>query len=184
MYLNYVSNSKFVSPNSLPGINFCRRSLTEIFSLNESIAYEHAFLYLRQLAIHLRNAITVAKKVIYFKKNSLDILYIIILFNLINILHFFLQGDRQIVYSWQFVNSLHFFSDLLSANYSNTAISSLIYPFVQIVIGTIKNAPNALFYPLRFHCCKMLINLSNNTNTFIPILPFYLSVSHFLIIFV
>lgn len=63
MYVGYIANSKFVSPKSLPGINFMRQSLTEMFSINEAISYNHAFLYIRQLAIHLRNAVTLKKKV-------------------------------------------------------------------------------------------------------------------------
>lgn len=63
MYVSYVANCKFVSQNSLPAINFLRKSLAEMFTLNETIAYNHAFLYIRQLAIYLRGAVTLKKKV-------------------------------------------------------------------------------------------------------------------------
>lgn len=63
MYFSFVSNSKFVSQNTVSTVNFMRKSLTEMFCLNESILYNHAFLYIRQLAIHLRSAVITKKKV-------------------------------------------------------------------------------------------------------------------------
>jgi len=63
MYIGFVQNSKFVTPKTRPTLTFMQNSLVEMFSVNETITYQHAFVYIRQLAIHLRNAITVKKKV-------------------------------------------------------------------------------------------------------------------------
>ena len=86
-----------------------QRSLIELYSLNAGLAYEHVFVYVRQLAIHLRNAMTTKKKETY-----------------------------QAVYNWQFIHSVTLWAKLLSANSQVEQLRSLIYPLVQIIVGTIK----------------------------------------------
>lgn len=160
MYMEYVRNSKFVSPNTLPAINFMRRSLTELFLLDLNVAYHHVFLFIRQLAIHLRNAILLQKKE-----------------------HF------QQIYNWQYVNSLKIWGDVLSTVSMNVStagapaksdnkskLQALIYPLVSIISGVIKLKSSAHYFPLRFHCVKILIDLSRATKVYIPILPYILEV--------
>lgn len=148
MYMTYVKNSKFVSPTTLPGISFMRRSLIEMLALDVNVSYHHVFLYVRQLAIHLRNAIVLHKK-----------------------------ENIQVVYNWQFVNSLQLWAELFAATKSKPQLQTLIYPLVMIVTNTIKLIPTAQYYPLRFHCVKILINLSRDADIYIPIMPYLLEVS-------
>lgn len=147
MYLSYVRNAKFVSPGTLPAINFMRRSLAEMFALDLNVSYQHVFLYIRQLAIHLRNALTLKKK-----------------------------DSFQAVYNWQFINSLRLWVELLCATASRTQLQPLVYPLVSIITGAIKLIPTAQYFPLRFHCVQMLVQLAKETHTFVPVLPFVLEV--------
>ncbi|KFB47349.1 AGAP010536-PA-like protein [Anopheles sinensis] len=148
MYLAYVKNSKFVSPNTLPNINFMRRSLAELFLIDFNVAYQHMFLYIRQLAIHLRNATVLQKKESY-----------------------------QYIYNWQYINSLKLWGDILGAAHGNgNALEPLIYPLVSITIGVIKLTLSAQFFPLRFHCCRILTQLNAKTRIYIPVLPFLVEV--------
>jgi len=147
MYLSYVKNCKFTSPSTLPSISFMKRSLVEMLGLDHNLAYYQAFVYIRQLAIHLRNAITTDK-----------------------------ADSVLAVYNWQFIHSLELWGALLGHTGSSEAMKPLIYPLVQVVIGAAKLVPTPKYYPLRFHCAKILREISSNTGTFIPVLPFYLEV--------
>ena len=145
MYMAYVKNCKFTSPSTLPHINFMRRSLVEVLALDHSLAYYQAFIHIRQLAIHLRNAI------VNKKKDSL-----------------------QAVYNWQYVHSMELWGALLGHAADSEVLEPLIYPLVQVVLGTLRLVPTAKYFPLRFHCGAILTSLSSATGTFIPILPVYL----------
>lgn len=115
MYLAYVANCKFTSANTWPALNLMRSSLTEIFLLDSSLTYSVAFPFIRQLAIHLRNALTAGTTTAAQTKQNK-------------------KEASRIVYSWQFVHSLNLWADLLSHSNSSQDenLKLLIYPVVQV----------------------------------------------------
>lgn len=142
-YLSYVANSKFTSPTLLPMINFMQVSFCEVCAIDSDATYRFAFLYIRQLAVHLRKAIVENNK-----------------------------ETRKAVYNWQFVHCVALWCRVLSKLHPNPTLQPLIYPLIQVALGMIELVPTPRFYPLRFHVVRNLVKLGNCTNVYIPLLPF------------
>lgn len=98
-------------------INFMRNCVVEIYGLNFQSSYQHAFVYIRQLAIHLRNGIIAKTK-----------------------------DSQASVYNWQFIHSLRAWTSILSTyceknnelELGENPLKPLVYPLVQIILGTIR----------------------------------------------
>jgi len=151
IYLTFVRNCKFPTPSMRPTLNFMLNSVVELFRLDLSAAYQHAFVYIRQLAVHLRNALTQKKK------------------------------DSVIqVYNWQYVYAVRVWAKLLSQTVDrfskdkNDALRPLLYPLIQTTIGALKLVPTAKYFPLRFHLVRALVQIGESTGVYIHVSGFIL----------
>ena len=152
-YQGLVKGSRITNTYSLPGIHLMKNSAAELWGLDPNIGYTTGFVYIRQLAVHLRTTITHPTKDSY-----------------------------KTIYNWQYVHSLDFWSRVLSANCSSftnpslkkpneSPLHPLIYPLVQITLGALRLIPTPTYFPLRFHLIRSLLRLSRTTNTYIPLAP-------------
>lgn len=150
-YSELLHTGRQTSTHTLPHLNLVKNSLSELWGLagEGGAAYTTAFTFIRSLAIHLRKCI----------KNNANEVY------------------KQI-YNWQYIHALDFWSRVMAThcntlteaiNGKESPLRPLIYPLVQVTLGAMRHRPTAAYFPLRFHCAKALLRISNSTNTFIPL---------------
>ncbi|KAF5326414.1 hypothetical protein D9611_000950 [Ephemerocybe angulata] len=148
-YLSLIRSSKSTSTHTLPAINLMKNSASEVFCINHANSYQHAFGYIRQLAIHLRNSMKIKSKEAY----------------------------KQ-VYNWQFAHCVDFWCMVLARacdvkseaeTGKQSELRPLIYPLVQVALGAIKLVPNGRSHPFHLHILRSLLHLSQHTDTYIPL---------------
>ncbi|KAG2222442.1 hypothetical protein INT45_009454 [Circinella minor] len=145
IYLTFVRNCKNTNAHTLPAINLMRNLAVELYGIDQELSYKQAFVYIRQLAVTLRNAMQTKTKESYTS-----------------------------VYNWQFIHCIDFWSNVLAANCQDESseLRPLIYPLAQVALGTIKLVPDAQYYPLRFHVLRSMTTLGVATKVFIPLAPY------------
>uniref|UniRef100_A0A0R3RXZ6 Nucleolar complex protein 2 homolog n=1 Tax=Elaeophora elaphi TaxID=1147741 RepID=A0A0R3RXZ6_9BILA len=148
-YLEYVMNVRDVKAESWPLIVLMQKSFAELCMTFPEVAYQYAFVYVRQTAIHLRNAMIAKRK---------DLI--------------------QTIYNWQFVQCLYLWSQVIAKAHRYTSnkkedaagIKELDYPLCQITVSAMKLFPSLKYFPLRLHCLRILLIIQQNCHTYIPTL--------------
>lgn len=157
-YQGLVKGSRITNVHTLPSINLMKNSCVELWGLDADLGYTTGFNFIRQLAVHLRTSITRPTKDSY-----------------------------KVIYNWQYIHSLDFWSRVLSTHCSpvssphlksptDSPLHPLIYPLVQITLGALRLIPTPTYFPLRFHLTRSLLRLSRTTSTYIPLAPALLEV--------
>merc|ERR1711871_762885 len=123
LYLAYAQRAKFATSSSvtsaLPTLTFMGNCVVELYSLDYHSSYQHAFIYIRQLALHLKTAMQ--------KKTS---------------------EAMGAVYCWQYLHCLKLWVAVLTeacqstegsgANGEEQLLRSLLFPLSQVILGTVR----------------------------------------------
>ena len=143
LYLAYVRNSRFINEQSLPVVTFMGNCVVELCGVDLGVAFQHGFVYVRQLAMALRNA--------HVKKT---------------------KESLGALFNWQFLNCLRCWSAAVAAYPGEVGgdeqLGSLAYPLVQVLLGVDKLATSARLVPFRLHIARLLNQVAVSTGTFIP----------------
>ena len=149
IYLSFVRVSKHVHPHTVPTLAFLCNCVSEIYGIDKVSAYQHAFVYIRQLAIHLRSAI---------QKPADDTI--------------------RSVYNWQFINCLRVWGQILSnhAADNSSSLFPLVYPYIQIALGVMGLSTSPAYFPVQFNVSQYLNQLAMATKLYIPLAPHLLTI--------
>jgi len=89
------------------------------------------------------------------------------------------QESFSSVYNWPYVHCLRVWGRVLSTYCARSRRGQgldskhvyvpLIYPLVQLCLGTIRLIPTACYFPLRFHCLRVIADLEEHTGIIAPV---------------
>ncbi|KAI9293477.1 Noc2-domain-containing protein [Neoconidiobolus thromboides FSU 785] len=151
VYSTYIRATKSINNYNFLRLNVLKSLSVELFGHDFDKSYQLAFTSIRQLAVHLRNSINNKTKESY-----------------------------TLIYNWQFISSISFWSKVLStycnkdieAEHGESPLRPLIYPLAQVTLGVIRLIPSPKYFPLRLNCIKALLALTHKTTVYIPISPY------------
>ena len=152
-YLAYAKRAKYGTSATvtsvLPTLTFMGNCVVELYGLDYHSSYQHAFVYIRQLALHLRLAMQ--------KKTP---------------------ESFQVVYCWQYIHCLKLWVAVVTSACQADdptgrpdeiqMMESIIYPLTEVILGVIRLLPTTRHLPLRLHCVRYLQQLAATTENFIP----------------
>ena len=140
-YLGFVSVSAFHTGHDVWRPVLLRNCVVELFTLNVEATYEHGFVYIRQLAILLRGALTGAG-----------------------------QKGRGGVLCWQFLESVRVWVQLMGTAAGKTeVVSELVYPLCQIIIGALSLTFSNRSIPFQLAMAQELVVLEEGTGVLAPV---------------
>jgi nucleolar complex protein 2 len=140
MYLKFARQCKSYNELTAPSTVFMMQSVAELYGADLALAYQQAFLYIRQLALHLRAAL--------LKKSD--------------------ETTRQIT-SMQYLNCIRLWTKVICNHPSEAdGLGALAFPLVQVIFGTISAVPSIYYTPLKFNLTTCLHQLAAACELFIP----------------
>lgn len=142
LYTTFAKSCKVYSEAAEPSIAFMIQCISELYQTDVALAYQQGFVFIRQMALHLRGA--------YVKKTP--------------------DALKQIQ-NWQYLNCLRVWTRVVCAMPESNALGPLVFPLSQLVLGLLALSTSVSFIPLRFHLISLLQLIAAHSQVFIPLAP-------------
>jgi nucleolar complex protein 2 len=125
-YRSLLPPMRNTTPHTLPSLNLMKNTAAELYLLAQPQSYNHAFTFIRMLAVHLRTVVRSSTS----GKGGEN------------------QEAFRAVYNWQYVHAVDFWGKVLAGACSKEAVEGraglesplrpLIYPLSQIALGVVR----------------------------------------------
>eukprot|EP01061_Rhynchopus_euleeides_P044192 TRINITY_DN7736_c0_g1_i2.p1 TRINITY_DN7736_c0_g1~~TRINITY_DN7736_c0_g1_i2.p1 ORF type:complete len:710 (+),score=335.64 TRINITY_DN7736_c0_g1_i2:81-2132(+) len=148
MYLTFVKNTRSFSFETYNTVSFVMNECVELFGVDLASAYQHIFMYVRQLAVYLKTALQSGAGEEAFRH----------------------------VYNWQYINSLRLWSMTVARYNDEKELFPLVYPIAQIACGVVELFPAPKTFPLHLIVISIINHLSRMSGTYIPVSGYLLRI--------
>lgn len=140
LYLSFSRTCKSFNEIKFSTVIFMSQCVVELYSTDASLAYQQGFLHIRQLALHVRQAI--------LRKSS---------------------DQMHHITNWQFLNCIRLWTRVICSMPGNNEMGVLAFPLSQIILGIISITQSLYYMPLKLHLITCLHQLSASCKLYIPV---------------
>eukprot|EP00756_Hemistasia_phaeocysticola_P046517 Hpha_TRINITY_DN202_c0_g1::TRINITY_DN202_c0_g1_i1::g.83544::m.83544/K14833/NOC2; nucleolar complex protein 2 len=140
LYLTFVKNARSFQQMNYSLISSIMNQCVDLCGIDLGAAYQHVFMYVRQLAVYLRAALQSGAGEEAFRH----------------------------VYNWQYINSLRLWAMAVARYHDKRELFPLVYPLAQVACGVVELFPAPKSFPLHLLVLGTLNHLQNRTQVYIP----------------
>ncbi|XP_020575369.1 nucleolar complex protein 2 homolog isoform X2 [Phalaenopsis equestris] len=139
-YKAFIGHSRFFEPGNPKQVEFLKKSIVELYSLDLPRSYQQVLASLQQLASILRQTMKTKTK-----------------------------EDLNKIHNWQYIHCISLWVNFIDCNLKDQDLQPLLSLSILIIKGIAHLFPGLRYVPLRFRCVQMLNQLSFSSGVFIPV---------------
>lgn len=148
LFLTLIRSVQQYTARSMSKVAFLLNAMVELYGTDLEAAYQHAFTYVRQLAVYLRAALQDPSQ----------------------------ASNLRTVCNWQYVIALRTWAFVVSTYHEQKQLGPLLHPIVQVALGVIDVFASPRMIPLHLHVIETLNHVASRARVFIPVAPYLMRI--------
>ncbi|GET87877.1 hypothetical protein, conserved [Leishmania tarentolae] len=148
IFLTLIRTAHQYNIHNQTTVAFLMNCVVDLYGTDMEAAYQHTFVYLRQLAIYLRAALQQQT-----------------------------QSNVRAVVNWQYLNALRTWGAVVSTYSEPNQLGPLIHPVVQIATALMDLFSSPRMFPMHLQIIEVLNHISSRADgLYIPVVPYLLRI--------